>query len=52
MTPNTELNDLRIIVCLRESEVTVTVERISDCTVIEKVSGHSIHCLPCFCTVK
>ena len=40
-----ELNDLRIIICLRKSEV--TVERISVCNVIEKLLGHGIHCLPC-----
>ena len=32
MTFNTELNDLRIIICLRKSEV--TVQRISACNVI------------------
>ena len=31
---NTELNDLRIIICLRKSEV--TVKRISVCNVIEQ----------------
>ena len=42
---NTELNDLRIILCLRKSEV--TVERNSVCNVIEKLMEHGIHCLPC-----
>ena len=41
----TELNDLRKIICLRNSEV--TVERISVCNVIEKWMEHGIHCLPC-----
>ena len=39
------LNDLRIIICLRKSEV--TVENISVCNVIEKLMEHGIHCLPC-----
>ena len=42
---NTELNDLRIIICLKKSDV--TVERISVCNVTEKLMEHSIHCLPC-----
>ena len=42
---NTELNDMRIIICLRKSEV--TVERISVCNVIEKLMEYAIHCLPC-----
>ena len=42
---NTELNDLKIIICLRKSED--SVERISVFTVIEKLEEHSIHCLPC-----
>ena len=42
---NTELNDLRVIICLRKSEV--IVERISVCKVIENVAEHGIHCLPC-----
>ena len=40
---NTELNDLRIIICLRKSEI--TVERISICNVIEKLMEYD--CLPC-----
>ena len=40
---NTELNDLRIIICLRKSEI--TIERISICNVIEKLMEHD--CLPC-----
>ena len=36
-TPNTELNDLRKIICLRKSEV--SVESISVCNVIEKNDG-------------
>ena len=42
---HTELNDMRIIICLRKSEV--TIERISVCNVIEKLREHGIHCLPC-----
>ena len=42
---NLELNDLRIIICLRKSED--IVERISVCNVIEKLMEHGIHCLPC-----
>ena len=40
-----ELNDLRIIVCLRKSEV--TAERISVYDVTEKLMEHGVHCLPC-----
>ena len=39
-TENTELNDLRIIICLRKSEV--TVEKISVCNAIEKLMEHCI----------
>ena len=42
---NTELNDLRIIICLRKSEC--IVERISVYNVIEKLIEHGILCLPC-----
>ena len=42
---NTELNDLRIIVHLRKSEV--TVERVSVCIVIEKLMEHGRQCLLC-----
>ena len=42
---NTILIDLRIIIYLRKSEV--TVETISVCNVIEKLMEHGIHCLPC-----
>ena len=44
---NTELNDWRIIICLRNSEV--TVEKISVCNIIEKLMEHGIHCLSCSC---
>ena len=44
-TDNTELNNLRIVICLRKSEI--TVERISVCNVIEKLMENGIHCLPC-----
>ena len=44
-TDNLELNDLRIIICLRKSEV--PVERISVCNLIENGVEHGIHCLPC-----
>ena len=42
---NTELHDLRIITCLRKSEV--TVEGISVCNDIEKSMEHGIRYLPC-----
>ena len=35
---NTELNDFRIIICLRKSEV--SVESTSVCNVIEKMAQH------------
>ena len=48
---NTELNDLRIIIYLRKSEIdVVTVERISVCNVTETLMEHGIDCLPCFYT--
>ena len=37
---NVELNDMRIIICLRKSEV--TGERISVCNVIQKLMEHGI----------
>ena len=45
---NTELHDLRIIICLRKHEI--TVERISVFNVIEKLMEHDIYCLPYFYT--
>ena len=39
------INSFRIIICLKESEV--TVERISVCIIIENLIEHGIHCLPC-----
>ena len=45
MTANTELNDLRRIICLRKYEV--SVERISVCNVIKNLAEHGIHYLPC-----
>ena len=42
---NTELNDLRKIICWRKSKV--TGERISVCNVTEKLIKHGINCLPC-----
>ena len=36
---------MRIIICLRKSEV--TIERISVCNVIENLMEHGINCLPC-----
>ena len=36
MNINTELNDLRIIICLRQKKTEVTVERISVCNATEK----------------
>ena len=42
---NMELNDLRIIICLRKSEV--TNERILVCSIIENLMDHGIHCLSC-----
>ena len=41
---NTEFNDLRKIICLRESEV--SVDRISVCDVIKNLAENGIHCLP------
>ena len=41
---NTELNDLRKIICLRKSEV--SVDRISVCY----IKNLAEHCLPCSCT--
>ena len=38
---NMELNDLRIIIHLRKSEV--SAERISVCKVIEKLAEHGIY---------
>ena len=40
-THNKELNDLRKIICLRNSEL--TVERISSCSVTEKFMEQCIH---------
>ena len=48
MNKTTELNDLKIIICLRKSKV--TVERISVCNVIEILMEHGIHYLPYSCT--
>ena len=42
---NTEFIDLRIVICLRKSEV--TVERISVCNVIEKLRELGKHPLLC-----
>ena len=42
---NTELNDLRKIICSRKSEI--TVERISVCNVNENLEEHGRHYLPC-----
>ena len=42
---NMDLNDSRIIICLRKLEV--TVKRIPVCNVTEKLMEHGIHCLPC-----
>ena len=42
---NTELNDLRIIICLRKSEA--FVERLSVCYVTEKYAEHGLYYLPC-----
>ena len=47
---NTELNDLRIIICLRTSEV--SIERVAVCNVIQKknLAEHGIYCLLCYNT--
>ena len=45
---NTELNDLRKIICFRKSEV--SVEKISACHVTENLVKRGIHYLPCFYT--
>ena len=42
---NTELNDLRKIICLRKSEG--SVKRFSVCDVIENLSERGMRCLPC-----
>ena len=42
---NSELNDLRKIICLRKSEI--SVERFSVCNIIENLEEHGIHSLPC-----
>ena len=39
------INDLRKIICLTKSKV--SVERISFCDVIGNLVEHGIHCLPC-----
>ena len=39
-----QFNDLRIIIYLRKSEVTVVI--ISVCNVIENLAEHGIGCLP------
>ena len=39
---NTELNDLRIVIYLRKTEV--ITERCSVCNVIENLMEHAIHC--------
>ena len=44
-TFNMELNDLRIIICLRKSEI--SVEITSSCNDIERLAELGIHCLPC-----
>ena len=46
---NTELYDLRIIICLRKSEV--SVERILVFNVIENLMEHGEHYLPCSYTI-
>ena len=45
---NTELNDLRKVICLRKSYV--FVERITVCNVIENLAEIGIHCLSSSCT--
>ena len=42
---NMELNDLRISICLRKSEV--SVERVLVCDVTEKLMQPGKHCFPC-----
>ena len=44
-TYSTELNDLRVIVCLRKPEVTVVI--ISVCNVTVKLMEHGVHYFPC-----
>ena len=43
--PHMKLNENSIIICLRQSEI--SVERISACYVIEENSECGIHCLSC-----
>ena len=45
---NSQLNDVRTIICLRKFEV--SVERISICNVIEKLADRGMHGLLCFYT--
>ena len=40
-----ELNDLRKIICLRKSEV--SIEKNTVCKVTENQAEHGIHSLPC-----
>ena len=42
---NTELNDLKLLICLRMSKV--SVKGITVFNVIEKLAEHGILCLPC-----
>ena len=42
---NTESNDFRISICLKQSEV--YVEGILVCNVLEKLTEHGIYSLPC-----
>ena len=44
-TRNSKLNDLRKILCLKKSKV--SVERILVCNAIENLAERGIHCLPC-----
>ena len=48
---NTEINDLRIIICLRTSEV--SIERVTVCKFIQKnLAEHGIYCLLCYNTYE
>ena len=45
MPYNVELNDFRIIIWFKKSEI--SVERFSVCNVIEKLVEHGMLCMPC-----
>ena len=44
---NTEINDLRKIICFRKYEDSVDSKTIPFCNAIENLAVHGIHSLPC-----